>query len=111
MVTLTCDLDGNPPPEITWLHEDQDRWSVSIICITKLVFAWILMDLIILIYTIIFYKIPINISEIYKLSNRHGNPRRKIYCANYNWFWPQIVLSNRALLWENRPYRLAALHG
>lgn len=27
-VTLTCDLDGNPPPEIIWLHQDQDRWSV-----------------------------------------------------------------------------------
>ncbi|KAJ1521076.1 hypothetical protein ONE63_002782 [Megalurothrips usitatus] len=25
MVTLTCDVDGNPTPEITWIHEDKDR--------------------------------------------------------------------------------------
>lgn len=28
--TLTCDVEGNPPPQIIWLHEDQDRWSVSL---------------------------------------------------------------------------------
>lgn len=26
-VTLTCDVDGNPPPEIVWIHEDTDRVS------------------------------------------------------------------------------------
>uniref|UniRef100_A0A182M1Q9 Ig-like domain-containing protein n=1 Tax=Anopheles culicifacies TaxID=139723 RepID=A0A182M1Q9_9DIPT len=24
-VTLTCDVDGNPPPEIIWVHEDTNR--------------------------------------------------------------------------------------
>ncbi|XP_039280825.1 irregular chiasm C-roughest protein isoform X2 [Nilaparvata lugens] len=24
-VTLSCDVDGNPPPEISWIHEDSDR--------------------------------------------------------------------------------------
>ncbi|XP_052131817.1 irregular chiasm C-roughest protein-like, partial [Frankliniella occidentalis] len=24
-VTLTCDVDGNPVPEIMWIHEDKDR--------------------------------------------------------------------------------------
>ncbi|XP_046675352.1 irregular chiasm C-roughest protein isoform X2 [Homalodisca vitripennis] len=24
-VTLTCDVDGNPPPDIVWIHEDTDR--------------------------------------------------------------------------------------
>ncbi|RZF42205.1 hypothetical protein LSTR_LSTR004354 [Laodelphax striatellus] len=24
-VTLSCDVDGNPPPEISWIHEDTDR--------------------------------------------------------------------------------------
>lgn len=24
-VTLTCDVDGNPPPDITWIHEDSAR--------------------------------------------------------------------------------------
>lgn len=27
-VTLTCDVDGNPPPDIVWIHEDTDRvWN------------------------------------------------------------------------------------
>lgn len=24
-VTLTCDVDGNPPPYITWIHEEMER--------------------------------------------------------------------------------------
>lgn len=27
MVTLTCDVDGNPQPDIVWLHESKDRVS------------------------------------------------------------------------------------
>ena len=28
-VTLTCDVDGNPAPEITWIHEEKDRVSAG----------------------------------------------------------------------------------
>lgn len=33
-VTLVCDVDGNPTPEITWIHEERDRVSGSLCCDT-----------------------------------------------------------------------------
>lgn len=30
-VTLSCDVDGYPPPEIRWLHHEEDQMIVSIL--------------------------------------------------------------------------------
>jgi hypothetical protein len=29
-VTLTCDVDGNPPPDIVWVHQATDRVNKSL---------------------------------------------------------------------------------
>lgn len=28
-VSLTCDVDGNPIPDISWIYEPNDRVSIS----------------------------------------------------------------------------------
>lgn len=28
MISLSCDVDGNPQPDILWIHEGNDRVSV-----------------------------------------------------------------------------------